>query len=218
MLAFAPHYVWVLVAAAMVGVGSAIFHPESSRVARMASGGQHGLAQSLFQVGGNAGQSLGPLLAAFIVIPGGQRSVVWFTLVSLTGMILLFRVGGWYKARLVNYGHAKDHHAEAHSGLSSREDSGFDCGSAGADVFEVLLSGEYRQLLHFLPDRQVSPAGSPGAVLPVCVPCIGGCGNDYRWPCRGSHRPQAGDLVLHSRSAAILAGAASCRACCGRWC
>jgi FSR family fosmidomycin resistance protein-like MFS transporter len=119
MLAFAPRYAWVLVAAGLIGIGSAIFHPESSRVARMASGGQHGLAQSLFQVGGNAGQSIGPLLAAFIVIPGGQRSVVWFTLVAMTGIILLYRIGGWYKARLVNRGHAHDRHAAAHSGLST---------------------------------------------------------------------------------------------------
>ena len=119
MLAYAPRYAWVLLSAGLIGVGSAIFHPESSRVARMASGGQHGLAQSLFQVGGNAGQSLGPLLAAFIVIPGGQRSVVWFTLVALTGAILVFRIGGWYKARLVNRGHAEDRHAAAHSGLTN---------------------------------------------------------------------------------------------------
>ena len=115
-LAFAPQYWWVLVAAGLVGVGSAIFHPESSRVARMASGGQHGLAQSLFQVGGNAGQALGPFLAGFIAL---QRSLAWFTVVPLVGMVLQFRVGGWYKARLVNRGHAKDHHAVAHHGLQA---------------------------------------------------------------------------------------------------
>jgi FSR family fosmidomycin resistance protein-like MFS transporter len=117
-LAFAPRYAWVLAAAALVGVGSAIFHPESSRVARMASGGRHGLAQSLFQVGGNAGQSIGPLLAGFIV---AQRSLAWFTLVPLVGMVLQFRVGSWYKARLVNSGHAHDRHAHAHGGLSTRK-------------------------------------------------------------------------------------------------
>jgi len=87
----------LLGAAAMVGLGSAIFHPESSRVARMASGGQHGLAQSVFQVGGNAGSSMGPLLAAFIVIPTGQHSIAWFSLVALLAMVLLVRVGNWYK-------------------------------------------------------------------------------------------------------------------------
>ena len=115
-LAFAPRYAWVLAAAALVGIGSAIFHPESSRVARMASGGRHGLAQSLFQVGGNAGQSIGPLLAGFIT---GQRSLALFALVPMVGMVLQFRVGGWYKARLVGSGHAHDCHERAHSGLST---------------------------------------------------------------------------------------------------
>ncbi len=116
VLAFAPGYGWVLAAAGLIGIGSAIFHPESSRVARMASGGRHGMAQSLFQVGGNAGQSLGPLLAGLIVV---QRGVAWFALVPLVGMVLQFRVGGWYKARLVGSGHAHDHHATPHSGLST---------------------------------------------------------------------------------------------------
>jgi len=79
LLSMAPGFAAILFAVALVGVGSAVFHPESSRVARMASGGQHGLAQSLFQVGGNAGSSLGPLLAAFIVLPAGQGSIAWFS-------------------------------------------------------------------------------------------------------------------------------------------
>ena len=86
--------------AAIVGLGSAIFHPEASRVARMASGGRHGFAQSLFQVGGNLGTSLGPLLAAAIIIPRGQGNILWFTLLAFTGMLLLFRVGGWYRRNL----------------------------------------------------------------------------------------------------------------------
>jgi FSR family fosmidomycin resistance protein-like MFS transporter len=90
----------LLAAAAMIGMGSSIFHPEASRVARMASGGRHGFAQSFFQVGGNFGSSLGPLLAAFIVLPRGQGSVAWFSLAALLGMILLGRVGGWYKAHM----------------------------------------------------------------------------------------------------------------------
>jgi len=86
----------VLIAAATIGLGSSIFHPEASRMARYASGGQHGLAQSLFQVGGNAGSALGPLLAAFIVLPGGQRSVAWFSLIALLAMTILGSVGRWY--------------------------------------------------------------------------------------------------------------------------
>jgi len=101
LLAIAPSYAVLLVAVAFVGVGSAVFHPESSRVARLASGGQHGLAQSLFQVGGNAGASLGPLLAAFIVLPRGQPSVAWFLLAVLLAIIVLLRVGRWYKSHRV---------------------------------------------------------------------------------------------------------------------
>ena len=90
----------LLVAAAMMGIGSAIFHPESSRIARMASGGQHGLAQSVFQVGGNFGTSLGPLLAAFLVVPYGQRSLAWCSVVALAAIALLWRIGHWYAAHV----------------------------------------------------------------------------------------------------------------------
>jgi FSR family fosmidomycin resistance protein-like MFS transporter len=90
----------LLAAAAMIGMGSSIFHPEASRVARMASGGRHGLAQSFFQVGGNFGSALGPLLAAFIVLPHGQASVAWVSIAALVGMVVLGRVGGWYKAHV----------------------------------------------------------------------------------------------------------------------
>ncbi len=98
MLSTANSYPWLLAAAGLVGVGSSIFHPESSRLARVASGGKHGLAQSLFQTGGNFGSSLGPLLAAFVVLPRGQGSVAWFSLVALTGIILLARIGRWYQS------------------------------------------------------------------------------------------------------------------------
>ncbi len=97
-LSLAPSYASVLVAAGLVGIGSSVFHPESSRVARMASGGQHGMAQSLFQVGGNAGSALGPLLATFI-LPRGQRSIAWFSFVALLGIILLAEIGVWAKRR-----------------------------------------------------------------------------------------------------------------------
>lgn len=100
LLATASSYAMLLVAAASVGIGSSIFHPEASRVARMASGGRHGLAQSLFQVGGNIGTAAGPLLAAFIVVPRGQGSIAWFTLVAIAGMVLLSWVGRWYAGAL----------------------------------------------------------------------------------------------------------------------
>ncbi len=100
LLSRAPSYVFLLLAASVIGVGSSVFHPESSRVARMASGGRYGLAQSLFQVGGNFGQSLAPLAAAFIIVPHGQGSVAWFALLALMGMGVLFAVGRWYAASI----------------------------------------------------------------------------------------------------------------------
>jgi len=98
LLAFASRFGLLLVAAGLIGVGSAIFHPESSRIARLASGGRHGLAQSLFQTGGNFGSSLGPLLAAFIVLPRGQQSVAWFSFIALAAILILYRIGLWYRA------------------------------------------------------------------------------------------------------------------------
>jgi FSR family fosmidomycin resistance protein-like MFS transporter len=115
LLSVAPSYAAILVAVGFVGIGSSIFHPESSRVARLASGGRHGFAQSLFQVGGNAGSAMGPLLAAFIVLPYGQRSIAWFALGALTAMAILARVGSWYKNHLVV--HAKTVKAALKSGL-----------------------------------------------------------------------------------------------------
>ena len=97
LMSIAGSFGVLLIAAALVGCGSSVFHPESSRVARMASGGKHGLAQSLFQVGGNAGSSLGPLLAALIVIPHGQRSIAWFSVAALVAMVVLANIGRWYK-------------------------------------------------------------------------------------------------------------------------
>ncbi|KQO73130.1 Fosmidomycin resistance protein [Methylobacterium sp. Leaf87] len=100
LLSVAWAYGLLLLAAGLVGFGSAVFHPEATRVARLASGGRYGLAQSVFQVGGNAGTALGPLLAAFVVVPHGQGSVAWFSLVALAGICVLALVGQWYAGRL----------------------------------------------------------------------------------------------------------------------
>jgi FSR family fosmidomycin resistance protein-like MFS transporter len=96
VLGFAQSYPLLLAGSALIGFGSAVFHPESSRVARLAAGGRYGFAQSTFQVGGNAGQAVGPLLAAFVVLPHGQSSVAWFALAALCGMLVLSWVGRWY--------------------------------------------------------------------------------------------------------------------------
>ena len=101
LIAYSTQYAMLLLGSAFIGIGSSIFHPEASRVARLASGGRFGLAQSLFQVGGNFGQSLGPLLAAFIVVKGGQTSVAWFSLLALGGVGLLYWIGGWYSRNRV---------------------------------------------------------------------------------------------------------------------
>lgn len=102
LLAYAASFVVLLLAAAMVGTGSSVFHPEASRVARLASGGRHGLAQSLFQVGGNLGSAIGPLAAAYIVLPRGQDAVAWFSFAALVAILVLMRVGAWYSAHLAD--------------------------------------------------------------------------------------------------------------------
>ena len=97
ILAYAHSYAVLLIGAALIGTGSSIFHPESTRMARLASGGRHGFAQSLFQVGGQAGAAVGPLLAAFVIVPRGQESLSWFSIASLIAMIVLLQVGLWYR-------------------------------------------------------------------------------------------------------------------------
>lgn len=98
LMSVAPTFGILLMAAALIGCGSSVFHPESSRVARMASGGRHGLAQSLFQVGGNAGSAIGPLLAAAFIVPHGQRSIAWFSVAAFVGIIVLTLIGRWYRS------------------------------------------------------------------------------------------------------------------------
>jgi MFS transporter, FSR family, fosmidomycin resistance protein len=115
VLSVAPSYPILLIAAMMIGLGSAVFHPESSRVARMASGGRYGLAQSVFQVGGNTGQAISPLTAALLVATYGQRSIVWYAGLALLGIVTLFNVGTWYKHH--GLARIKSHQAVRDSGL-----------------------------------------------------------------------------------------------------
>ncbi|MEO7104159.1 MAG: MFS transporter [Gemmatimonadaceae bacterium] len=118
LLAHARSFSGLLVAACMIGVGSSVFHPESSRVARMASGGRHGLAQSVFQVGGNVGTAIGPLLAAFIVLPLGQSSISWFSLAALLGITVLWNVGSWSRAQALAPARSRAKGGTAHVQLS----------------------------------------------------------------------------------------------------
>jgi MFS transporter, FSR family, fosmidomycin resistance protein len=113
ILAKAPDYAFLLCGAALLGVGSSIFHPESSRIARLASGGRHGLAQSVFQVGGNFGQALGPLMVAFLVLPNGRGSLAWFGCIGLLGMVILGALGSWYKTAMVTRVPAKHRNMKA---------------------------------------------------------------------------------------------------------
>jgi FSR family fosmidomycin resistance protein-like MFS transporter len=123
VLATAANYASLLLGAALIGAGSSIFHPESSRIARLASGGRHGLAQSIFQVGGAAGSSMGPLLAAWVVIPQGQHSIAWFAFAALLAMGVLARVGAWYKQQhLARPAHAS--HRENAPALSRQRIAG----------------------------------------------------------------------------------------------
>jgi FSR family fosmidomycin resistance protein-like MFS transporter len=117
LLAFAPTFGMLLIAASLFGVGSAVFHPESSRVARMASGGRHGFAQAFFQVGGNTGSAIGPLLAAFLVLPLGQRGSLWFAVALVTGIAVLIWISRWYKDRLEHLRNRPAAHREAHHDL-----------------------------------------------------------------------------------------------------
>jgi FSR family fosmidomycin resistance protein-like MFS transporter len=121
MLSRVSTYSTLLLGAALVGIGSAVFHPESSRVVRTVSGGQHGFAQAFFQVGGNAGSSLGPLLAAFIVLPNGQSSLAWFSAFALLGIIILARVGSWSKKNQAAAPKLRSGKTEYHPLLSPRK-------------------------------------------------------------------------------------------------
>lgn len=115
LLSVASHYALILLAAALIGTGSAIFHPEASRVARMASGGKYGSAQAFFQVGGNLGQAVGPLLAAFIVLPRGQGAIAWVSMAALTAMLILARIGVWYRQRSISRKAGPQKSAHAHN-------------------------------------------------------------------------------------------------------
>ena len=140
LLANADSFPMLLFAAGLVGIGSAVFHPEASRVARMASGGRHGLAQSLFQVGGNVGSAIGPIVAAFIVIPRGQGSIVWFSLVALLAMTVLIGVGNWYRREHTGPSRARGRHAGEPHGLSRRR-----VGWAIAILFALIFSKSFYQ-------------------------------------------------------------------------
>lgn len=125
LLSVAESFVLVLLSVAFVGVGSSVLHPESSKVARMASGGQKGMAQSVFQVGGNIGRSFGPIIVALLVVPHGQHAISWLSLLAVVAIALLVRVGSWYKRQIEQYGRMKSKFdIENTTHLSRREITG----------------------------------------------------------------------------------------------
>ena len=212
LLAYAPNYFVLLGGAALLGLGASIFHPEASRLARLASGGAHGMAQSLFQLGGSFGSSIGPLLAAFVILPRGQSSLVWFALVALLAMGILALLGNWYR----NTGHAAPrarNSADPPRGRAQVAGAARDRGADCADLLEVLLSVEHHQLLHLLFDASLCAADGNGADLSVRLPGCGGRGHFHRRSDRRPFRPQGCHLGFDPRRAAIHPGAALCRAC-----
>jgi FSR family fosmidomycin resistance protein-like MFS transporter len=142
-LGFAPNYMSVLIAAAFVGAGSAVFHPESSRIARLASGGRHGLAQSIFQVGGSAGSAIGPLLAAWIIIPHGQTSLAWFAPAAVLAIAVLWNVSAWYKRQHVDRSAPLKVRGPAPPSLSARRVAGSVC------ILLLLIFSKYFYLASF---------------------------------------------------------------------
>ena len=120
LLSQAGNYYFILIAVALIGIGSSVFHPEASKVAHMAAGERRGLAQSIFQVGGNTGSALGPLLAAMIIVPFGQSHIIWFSLLALLAIVVLINVGRWYKSNMQRIKtKAKNIHLQTHHGLSN---------------------------------------------------------------------------------------------------
>jgi FSR family fosmidomycin resistance protein-like MFS transporter len=170
LLAMAGSFEAVLIAAALVGTGSSVFHPESSRVARMASGGRHGLAQSLFQVGGNFGSSSARCWAV-IIAPYGKGNVAWFVLAALLAIIVLAQISRWYAAQhRVNKGNLKRRLSIPCRAIRLS----WRFRAAGADFLEILLYGEHQQLLHLLSDAKIRIIGTKCADPPVCLPVRGG--------------------------------------------
>lgn len=121
LLAFSHDFYTILLSVGLVGVGSSVFHPEASRVAFLASGGKRGLAQSIFQLGGNTGSAFGPLLVALIVVVHGQAHIVWFTIASVLGIIVLLKIGSWYQNHLNLRAAGKIVHQEQHHGLPKKK-------------------------------------------------------------------------------------------------
>ena len=179
--------------------------PESSRVARMASGGRHGLAQSLFQVGGNTGSAIGPLVAAFIVLPRGQSSVAWFSVAALLAIAVLWRVGRWYQHHRARVAAIRADARPGSSDALARPGAARARCADRADLLQVRLPHEHLELLHLLSDPPLRHGRPERAAPPVRLPGRGGRRHHHRRPGGRPVRPEAGDLVLDPRRPAVHA-------------
>ncbi len=206
LLSRAPGFSAILLAVGLIGVGSAVFHPEASRIARMASGGRHGLAQSLFALGGTGGSSLGPLLAAFMVLPQGQRSIAWFSGGALVAMMLLVRVSAWYKAQ-----RAASPIAPHES--RTRADSGRRVGWAMAVLIALTFSKFFylasltNYYMFFLMGKFHVSVENAQVHLFVFL-AAAATGGLVGGPLGRPHRPQVHHLGIDPRRAAVHSGAA----------
>ena len=203
MLSHAGSFPMLLVAAAMIGIGSSIFHPESSRVARLSSGGRHGFAQSVFQVGGNFGTAIGPVLAAFIVVPDGQGSILWFSAIALVGMVVLSIVGRWYQKRMAM--HRKRPPAAVHPAEPFRR-------GKVAVTMAILIALVFSKFFYLASISSYYTFYFDSSLWDVRATCsahavrlFGCCGVGHRagWPDRGSDRSQARDLGVYPRGPAV---------------
>jgi FSR family fosmidomycin resistance protein-like MFS transporter len=208
-LSQAGSYPMILLSSMMVGMGSAIFHPEASRVAHMAAGDRHGLAQSVFQTGGNLGSSLGPLLAALIIARNGQSSILWFTVVALCGIVLLSRVGGWYSHHLPQFKKRAATHAA--SALPRRKVILSLC------VLVILTFSKYFYLVslsnyytfYLIQKFNLSIQGAQ--LLLFVYPGVRGPGHHTRRSAGGPLREEVRDLGLYPRGRPLLPPASPCR-------
>ena len=212
LLATAHSYPILLAAAACIGIGSSIFHPESSRIARLASGGRHGFAQSLFQVGGNVGSAIGPLLAALIILPNGQGSVAWFMVAGLVAMALLTYVGRWYATQ----GTPPDEFGAARAPLTSPISRAAASWARIAVLVALIFSKFFYMacLGNYFTFYLIETFGVPRphrADLSLRVSRRRRSRHVSRRPARRSFRPQICDLVLDPRRAPLYVGIATCR-------
>ena len=179
LLSFAYNFMLILLAVSIIGWGSSVFHPEASRVAQLASGGKKSLAQSIFQVGGNGGSAIGPLLAALIIIPFGQPAISCFAMAAVLASLILARVGRWYGMKLATVTRQRHAVSAVAGGLSKSRVRTFD--SCRADILEILLYLLHDELFHVLLDGQVRYVRTAFPSLFVRLSGGIGCRDFVRW-------------------------------------